>query len=90
MLGRSSPREPQQHAEDSRPLLPQSEAIFSAEGDDDDYEDHEESALHDQRPIPAERTVSLPLRSTMQSRETGTSGYEWGNILTYAFATLRV
>ena len=76
MIGRSNPREPQQHAEDSRPLLPQSEVIFSA-GGDDDYEDNMESALDDQRPIPDERRVALPLRSTIQSRESGMGSYKW-------------
>ena len=75
MIGRSNPREPQQHAEDSQPLLPQSEVIFSAEGDDD--EDNMESALDDQRPILDERRVALPLRSTIQSRETGMGSYKW-------------
>jgi hypothetical protein len=74
MLGRSNPRKPERHAEDNQPLLAHSEVIFSAGGDDDDYEDHEESALDDQRPIPEARTVAPPLRSTMQSRETGMSG----------------
>ena len=74
MRGPAASQESQRHAEDSRPLLPESDVIFSSEGDDDyeGYEEHEESALHDQRPISEERTLALPLRSTMQSRETGT------------------
>lgn len=62
---------PEQHTEDSQPLLAQSEVIFSADGEDD----YEGSALHDHGPPPEERTVPLPLRSTMQSRETGMSRY---------------
>lgn len=76
MLGHSAPREHRQQAEDSRPLLGQSDegnVIFSVGGDDgEEYDEREASALDSQRPIPEEQTVALPLRSTMQSRETGT------------------
>lgn len=75
MLGRSNPRKPERHAEDSQPLLAQSEVIFSA-GDDGDYDEDENSALHDQSHAPETQTVALPLRSTMQSRETGASKYK--------------
>ncbi|KAF8577746.1 amino acid transporter [Ramaria rubella] len=75
MLDRSLPQKSGRHGEDSRPLLGQSErddVIFSIEGDEDEDEDNEQqdSTLHDSTLVPDARTAPLPLRSTMQSRET--------------------
>jgi len=72
MLGRSSSKNSQRPVEDSQPLLAHDNVIFSVGSDEDENPNRNEELAVDEAHSPIGTQRALPLRSTIQSRETRT------------------